>query len=299
MAPVVPAVPDPAAGPDEVLPQEVRTATRHTRRAPPTRRIQPGDRICGECGEGNPATRKFCSRCGESLTSAAVAKPRWWQRLRPRRGPKTVSAAKRPTAAKRGGGQRSLGKRVFIRVRRYGFVVVLLCGVLTAAYPPLRTVVVGKIGEVRTSVSNLFGGAVLDPVRPAAVHATTTQTQAHPAKAAFDGFKNTYWAAPWGTDVKQPAVTVDLGEATVLGKVIVTSGAADDFVGHNRPSILVFTYSNEKSDTITLRDTPEPQEIALRNGLAAEVVDIQVLQVFETKGASDVALTEIEFFGAG
>jgi hypothetical protein len=50
---------------------------------------------------------------------------------------------------------------------------------------------------------------------------------------------------------------------------------------------------------VTLRDTPEPQEISLGSGFAATVVRIQVVQVFETAGAGDVALTELEFFGAG
>ena len=281
-----------------MLPQDVRPTAKHAKRTPPTHKVRPGDRVCGECGEGNPVTRKFCSRCGESLTTAEIVRPRWWQRLRPRRGPKTVSSAKRPTASKHGG-KRGLGRSVASKVRRYGFVVVLLCGVVTAAYPPLRTFVVNKISDVKTDVSNALGGAVLNPVHPAAVRPTTTQTSAHPAKAAFDGFKNTYWTAPWSPQAKQPSVTVDLGKATVLGKVIVTSGASDDFVGHDRPSILLFTYSNEKSDTVTLQDTPDPQEISLRNGLAAQVVDVQVVQVFETKEAKDVAITEIEFFGAG
>ncbi len=65
-------------------------------RQPPSRTIVPGDRICGECGEGNPAQRTFCSRCGSSLASAVVAKPVRWPRLRPRRKHTHLEAGSRP-----------------------------------------------------------------------------------------------------------------------------------------------------------------------------------------------------------
>ncbi len=178
-------------------------------------------------------------------------------------------------------------------------VVVLVSGLVVGVYPPLRTFVLDKARGVGTAATAVLGTA-LSPVRPTGIAPTDTELEGHPAKAAFDQFKNTYWAAGWqrGGGV-QPAVSVDLGKVTALAKVIVTSGASDAFVAHDRPSILLFAYSNEKSDTVTLTDTPEPQEIALTNGLAAKVVRVQVLQVFESEGAQDVALTEVEFFGVG
>jgi hypothetical protein len=284
--------------PDEVLPQEsdpVRTAVRTVA---PTRALRPGDRICGECGEGNAPTRKFCSRCGESLAAATTVRPPWWRRLR-RRGPRSVKATDRPRNDKKGKNGKSGRRPVGTFVRRYAFVVVLLFGLATSVYPPLRTFVTTKAGEARAGIARVIGGATLNPVRPTSVAKTTTESPGHPASAAFDQFKNTYWAAPWGNDAPQPTVSVDLGKPTALGKVIVTSGAAGDFAGHSRPSILLFAYSNEKSDTVTLRDTPEPQEISLGSGFAATTVRVQVVQVFETAGADDVALTELEFFGAG
>src|SRR6185503_18170276 len=63
---------------------------------PPTRKILPGDLICGECGEGNPPARNFCSRCGSSLKAAAVAKRHWWQKLIPHRKRKAMEAGARP-----------------------------------------------------------------------------------------------------------------------------------------------------------------------------------------------------------
>ncbi|MCS7477120.1 discoidin domain-containing protein [Umezawaea endophytica] len=289
----------PDAGPaaEEVLPQEARPAPRTVRRVPSTRAIRPGDLICGECGEGNVTTRKFCGRCGESLSSATTVRTQWWRRLAPRRGPRVVPAAKRPKPGAAVG--RRPGRRIGTFVRRYTMVVVLVCGLVVGVYPPLRTFVLDKARGVGTAATAVLGTA-LSPVRPTSVAPTDTELEGHPAKAAFDQFKNTYWAARWDrTGGVQPAVAVDLGKVTALAKVIVTSGASDGFVAHNRPSILLFAYSNEKSDTVTLTDTPEPQEISLANGLAAKVVRVQVLQVFESEGAQDVALTEVEFFGVG
>jgi hypothetical protein len=282
---------------EAVLPQEVRPRKPAVRRAPPTRKVRPGDLICGECGEGNPSTRKFCSRCGESLAAAVPATTPWWHRLRPRRGPKVVKASKRPTAVRSGSGRRA-GRKVGVAIRRYSAVVVIGFALLAGLYPPLRTYLVNKVGDAKASISRTLA-TTLNPVRPSAIAATDTELPDHPAKAAFDQFKNTYWAAPWTPNGKQPTVSVDLGKTTALAKVIITSGATEDFTAHHRPSMLLFAYSNEKSDTVGLKDTPEPQEITLRNGLAAKVVKIQVLQVYETQGATDVALTEAEFFGVG
>jgi hypothetical protein len=81
---------------------------------------------------------------------------------------------------------------------------------------------------------------------------------------------------------------------------VITSGATDNFLAHDRPSIIVFAYSNEKSDTVTLQDTKDPQTIVLRNGLAAKVVHIQILDVYQAaNNAPDVAVNEFQFFGAG
>ncbi|MFG1648172.1 NADase-type glycan-binding domain-containing protein, partial [Amycolatopsis sp. NPDC049252] len=283
--------------PEEVLPQEVAPAAPPApARAPSTRRIQPGDRVCGDCGEGNPPNRNFCSRCGESLSTAAVARTPWWRRLRPRRGPHLVSPADRP--AKRGGNRR-LGRRLIRGVRTYAFVAVLAFGLLAGIYPPLRTAVVDRVTGVRTWAAGLISGATLSPVHPTAVHPTGTPVPGHPATAAFDGFSDTYWLAPWAPNGPQPSVTIDLGKPTALAKVVITSGAGGAFVAHDRPSIVVFAYSNEKSDTVTLKDSKEPQEVTLHNGLAAGIVHIQILQVYPAPDATDVGVTEFQFFGVG
>jgi hypothetical protein len=209
-----------------------------------------------------------------------------------------VTSAKRPKAAGRGGNLR-LSRRLVRGVRKYAFIVVVAFGLVAGIYPPLRTAVVNEALGVKSWATNLVSGATLGPVHPTAVHPSSTQLPGHPATAAFDGFSNTYWLAPWTPNGTQPSVTIDMGKPTALAKVVITSGASGAFVAHDRPSIVVFAYSNEKSDTVTLKDSKDPQEITLRNGLAAKLVHIQILQVYQAPNATDVATTEFQFFGAG
>jgi hypothetical protein len=290
-------VPERAAGsaePGELAPQAVKPRRTAVRKTAPTRRLRPGDFICGECGEGNAPTRKFCGRCGESLATAEHVKVRWWRRLTGRRGPKVLKAGQRPARPGSGKGRRA-ARRTGRRIRAAIGAVMLTFAVLAGLYPPLRTFVVEKFTDAKNELTGLVSKAY-DPVRPPSVHANA-ELPDHPGAASFDQFKNTYWAAPWSSE-HQPALTLDLGRTAGLVRLIVTSGASDAFAAHHRPSIVNLSYSNEKSDTVTLRDTPEPQELPLTNGLGAQTVKIQILAVYETQGAADVAVTEFELFSA-
>lgn len=181
------------------------------------------------------------------------------------------------------------------KVRNTVWVVVLGFGLLAGVYPPLRTDVTERFNAVRRDVLGLVD-QTFEPVHPDNVTANA-ESPGHPPGAAFDEFKNTYWAAPW-TET-QPVLTAELDGSVNLVKVIVTSGASDDFTACNRPSIMNLAYSNEKSDTIMLQDTPKPQEFTLSEGLGAGTVHIEVLQVHAAEGATEVAVTEVEFFELG
>ena len=282
--------------PPELTPQSSPVRVRPVRRTESTRRLRPGDLICGECGEGNEPTRKFCCRCGESLAAAERVKVRWWRRLaRWRRGPKVLPSGRkaRGRAGRAGRSPRSVARGVFRKIRTYAFVVVLVFGLAAGLYPPLRTYLLQRLDAVKQDVASVAEQA-LNPARPTSVVADA-ETPEHPAALAFDQFTNTYWAAPFERGAT-PGVTIDLGKGTALVKVIVTSGASDEFTARHRPSIVNLAYSNEKSDTITLKDTREPQEFALTNGLGARTVHIKVLAVYPADGAGEVALTELEFF---
>lgn len=277
------------AEPEELAPAAAPAVTRPVRRAAPTRRPKPGELICGECGEGNLPARKFCGRCGEPLASAEQVRVPWWRRLRRRRA-KVLRAGSRPGRDAKGRGR---VRKVIRKIRTYAFVVVLGFGLLAGFHPPLRTYVTDRFDALRKQVSGVVE-QTMDPARPVRVTASTESPE-HAAKLAFDQFANTYWAGPFDRNAP-PSITADLGGTTALTRVIVTSGAAADFTALHRPSIVVLSYSNEKSDTVVLKDTPEPQEFKLSNGLGARTVRIQVLDVFTAEGAVDVAVAELEFF---
>ena len=75
VAPIVPPLPqprEPADQPTERTPQATRELAAAVTKTKPTRRLRPGDLICGQCGEGNPPVRRFCGRCGDSLDRKSV-----------------------------------------------------------------------------------------------------------------------------------------------------------------------------------------------------------------------------------
>ncbi|OLR93084.1 hypothetical protein BJP25_19240 [Actinokineospora bangkokensis] len=282
------------AEPAEVLPQEAAPKIAPKRLAEPSRKPVAGDLVCGECGEVNGPTRKFCLRCGEALTTAEVVRAKWWRRLFRRRGVKLVSADKRPTKATAGKGKR----RVF-EVRRKARVVIAVgitaFSLVAGFYPPLRSWIVDTVDGWRSKVDTALE-KTYDPVRPAKVTASG-EVPGHGPALLFDSFSNTYWAAPWSED-RQPITSADLGGTKALVKVVVHNGAGADFAKHPRASIVNLSYSNEKSDTIILKDTPDAQEFTLTNGLAASSVKIEVISVYPAEGNADVAIAEMEFFSA-
>ena len=85
-----------AQTPEAMKPQVAKKQAKVIQKTKPTRRLKPGDLICGECGEGNPPARKFCSRCGTSLEAAKLVKKKWWQKLIPKRKVKTLEVGERP-----------------------------------------------------------------------------------------------------------------------------------------------------------------------------------------------------------
>jgi hypothetical protein len=245
--------------------------------------------VCGDCGEGNQPTRKFCGRCGHSLADALVVRVPWWRRVFRRRGPKVLAAGKRPANVAVAGAGRRAGQVV----RRGFWVVLLVFGLLAGLYPPLRTVVNERVQALRDSVVKA-AEKTFDPVRPVSVTASAESAE-HPGKAAVDQFTDTYWSAPWSRG-GQPVLTLDLGKPTTLVKLIVTNGAKNEFAARSRPSIIVLSYSNEKSDTLLLKDKPEPQEFTLTGGIGAQQVRVQVLDVYPAEGTTEAALTELELF---
>lgn len=281
-----------------VAPQKVRVRPAPVGKTKPTRRLQPGDLICGKCGEGNPPTRKFCSRCGDELATAQVVRRRWWQKLmfwnRPR---KPMAAGARPGQR---GSRKRVGTRIFAvyqKVWRIAGVVLLLASLVYLFVPPARDYVNNAMGNPVTAVKDRVTRIVnptYSPVRPEQVVASA-EVPEHEAGKAFDQYNNTYWAAPWDAQA-HPRLTVEFGRPVTLSRLIVTPGASDEFIASHRPMAVHLVYSNNQSDTIRPQDGAEPQIFELANAKDVTRVEISVIEIYQAADAPNIALTELEFF---
>ena len=94
--PTAPVVPSPTPGatarvePTAMQPEAVKPAATRARPGVSSqdcagpRIVNPGDLVCGQCGEGNDPSRRFCRRCGASLAAGDGIRPlpwyqRWWR----------------------------------------------------------------------------------------------------------------------------------------------------------------------------------------------------------------------------
>ena len=139
---------------------------------PPTRKIVPGDLVCGACGEGNPPARNFCSRCGTTLRDAEVAKRSWWKRLIPHRRRRSLEAGARPwkagdgsTKRRRGGGKLAA---VYVKLRPIVAAALLVAGLVVGFQPDLRSKFTGKVSDARDSLMRRIQPRYA-PLQPVAV----------------------------------------------------------------------------------------------------------------------------------
>ncbi len=298
-----PATPVPAASvtPDEPLsrrPTSVAPAIARPRPGPRTlehaTRRQPGDLICGQCGEGNDPARHFCRRCGNELDEAIAIQLPWYRRVLNRLvGGHTREAGWRP---RRVGAPNVTG--VFVRVVRLAIGVLLVVGILAfLLVPPFHATVVNKTTGAFTAVRKIVHPNY-DPVYPVDATATSA-TPAHPAKLAIDRTLGTYWAASAAD--KAPVLVLQFSAPVDLAEIGFTSGASgaaptDAFLGQPRPHLVHLVFSNHYTTDVMLRD----QDAAQFNAVDAKQVtsvEIHVLSVYAPVGASPsaVAVTEVEF----
>ena len=278
-----------ARPPERVRPREVRPVV-----APPVRRYNPGDLICGQCGTGNDPQRKFCRTCGNTLATAVVARVPWYRRIF-RRRPKTYAAGERPLGMATGAqpGRRPRRRSPLGRILGIAFLLIFAVGLVGyAVLPGVRNTVNGAVGGVVDQVRRIVAPE-LTPVNPTGATATA-QVGGHEAVRAIDGFTNTFWAADI-TTTPQPTLTLTFERPADIARVLITSGAAGNFEGQPRPRQIRLTFSDGSVSEIELRDEAEPQshDVGARQVTSANV---QVLSVYGGLEGSAVSITEIEFF---
>ena len=278
-----------------MAPQAMRERTaRAAVKQAPTRRLQPGDLVCGDCGEGNPPNRKFCSRCGTSLETAVAVKTPWWRKFIPKRKPKVLQAGTRPGR----GGVRTKSRRaaalakVFPTIRRVVAVVVLLSGILYGAFAPVRGWVNDHVIAVKTKISRIISPQ-FDPVHVNGFNATA-QVKDHEAGKAVDGFTNTYWAAP--ATGREVVLILRFNQKVDVDKAIVHSGVSANFQSTNRPQKLHIVYDTGKTYDVDLKDTPDQQEVAIGKGHGISSMEIHITSFYTSVKSGNVAITEVELF---
>lgn len=259
-----------------------------------TRQAQPGDRICGNCGEANDPARKFCRRCGTTLVNAKVVGERglpWWRRLFTRK-PKQYAAGERTKsmtseAARSAGGGSRIG-RVIQAVVLLAIVASMAGYIALPSFQgAVNSALSGAVGQITRIVN-----PSLTVIRPVSV-TTSDQLKDHPVGLMFDTYKNTDWRAAG----QQPSATVTFAHKFGLGALIVYSGAADKFTDTRRPAKLMLSFSDGSSTTVDLQDVNTAQTIKVeKNG-----IDGFVLTVVATNGPADqpVVISEIEVFAKG
>ncbi len=281
--------------PDALEPQLAQRRTVPVKRQPPTRKLQPGELVCGDCGEGNPPTRKFCSRCGGSLAEAAIVKTPWWRKLLPRRGAKVRKSGDRPKRKGRGGKTRT-GVAVgatFKAVRRIVAVALLIGGILYGVMAPFRGWVNERAQAAKSGVEDVFFPDY-EPVHEVEAPQSPVQEPEHPGINAVDGLFDTFWAAPVAG--QQPVLVIKFDGPVDLAQLIVHNGDAADFKGKLRAKQLHLVYSTGKTTDVNLTDQPDPQTFEIENGEGAEFVEIHVASTFKSVNGTSMALSEVEFF---
>lgn len=285
---------------EEVAPQATRRRVAPVQKTKPTRRLEPGDLICSQCGEGNAPTRKFCSRCGNELAEAEVVKPKWWRKLlfwQRLRRPKVLEAGTRPGQA---GTKPRMGRRIFKlyrKVRTVMALIVFVGGIIYLFVPPARGYVNGwvasPVNAISKRVDKTFNPKFV-PVRPTQATASA-EVPDHTAAMSVDKFNNTYWAAPFDA-ANFPRLTLTFDKPVTISKIIVTSGADEQFAANHRPLLLHLVYSNNQSDDIRPVDGDQPQTFELVNAKDITSIEVDVTEVFRAQDATHVALAELELF---
>lgn len=293
-----------ARTPEAVQPQDVKS--RPKVKQPPSRKILPGDLICGACGEGNPDSRKFCRRCGEPLAEAEVAKARWWKRAFTR-NKKVRRAGERPD---RSAGRRAVGSKARIfrgkvlgrlaDARRLIAMLALLGIGVGFTIPSTRNLILDTGGDalnrVRRIVSPTYSNIPIDPARVAA----SSSTPDAPATQAADSNTLTFWEA----DPSDPraSVTVVFVEPTDLQHVLIHPGKQENggkvVRPDPRPRQVLFRVTDTAGAITevpaTLADEDGFQKVDLKVGEAVSVETV-VVDCFPDPVLTVCPVTELEF----
>ncbi|HEY0471822.1 MAG TPA: zinc ribbon domain-containing protein [Kribbella sp.] len=245
-----------------------------------------GSQICGGCGMPNQPTRRFCAKCGFSLVDAKlIRKAAWWRRALGREQVYAAGTRIRP----------GTGRRKFRGATRLGVVLALVAGAGILAGPQR-----GLVERGIHFVQNKAAGPIqVRLVTPKASGVSGKQS----AQLAFDGAKNTFWAAPragrGATAV--PYLTGSFAAPVKLVAFGIYPGVSEEtpkFVAGPRPAEIEVTVTTGTGPVVKrfpLEDVPKSQQFDFA---VNDARSIQVA-VIRSKAPSRTVLTaiaELEFF---
>jgi hypothetical protein len=317
IAPTGPVTSDPTAGarqPSAQLPGAPTARPKPvTAKQAPSRIVNPGDLVCGQCGEGNEPTRKFCRRCGGTLAEAAAApKVGWFKRTFSRKDkqPAALAAGSRPGRDGSGGGggkgaaksaRIAKGKALggFASFRRVLALLAMVGIGTTLAVPSLRTTVTDKASSILSSIKSKVNPSYTG-VSPNPEGITATgETPGHEAKLAADGIKNDYWLAPADTAIAK--VTMPFTTPERVDLILVYSGAQEkpeDFKAVPRPKDLfvrlVDTKGKETTKQFTIEDKADFQKLKI-SSKDVVLAEVTIQSCYPDPAVKVCAISELEF----
>jgi hypothetical protein len=297
---VAPSVPDmavtkpqPAAQPEALQPTAMKPAapkrvTKPIAKTKPTRRLEPGDLICPQCGEGNDPVRKFCSRCGESLAIAETHKVKWWQRIFHRKPKSRDHPSKASVKPKRG-----LSATTVAGARKVLTTVAIVAAFAIALVPNFRSWTNDHVVQPARDKWHAIATKDFAPVHPSGA-LSTAQTTDNPAGFAIDSAGDTFWVAP--ASAGEAVLVLAFDQPVNLDKARIQNGARDQFSAFSRAKDLHLVFDTGKTADVTLKDQPDQQNVTIHNGHGVKAVEIHIASTHSAIGNPDVALTEIELF---
>ncbi|MCB5168502.1 discoidin domain-containing protein [Streptomyces bambusae] len=243
---------------------------------------RPGELVCGQCGVGNQAVRRYCRRCGELLADAVVVpQPPWWRRVFARKPKVQARAGERPV------------RRQWRRPRFVLPVLVLLA--LVAVGYALR----GEAGRAVEAVRDRTGKT--EQVH--AVRVTASSALAgHPGGLAVDGTTDRYWAPAGVSSGEGQFLDAVLGGPVRLTDLVVYGGAspvAEKYLTQARPAALRVTVTSADGGLtvkdLRLADAAGKQTFHVPVSDAVRV-RVAVLAAYGAGPGRHLALAELEFF---
>ena len=297
--PVAPApvAPGPVA-PSAVKPGVVKARPTPKAKAPQQKVINPGDLICGQCGEGNDPIRKFCRRCGASLLHSVAFVPPWYKRaiLRLRKR-KVRAAGERPKMRRRAFGGAGGGwiSSIFTKIVALAIIVFIVLTFVGPFHKTIKHRLSVWYHDVKNAIHTTY-----DPVHPVGATATSAVT-GHPAANAIDNASNTSWEAGGSRSGLGETLTITLQSASNIDKIGFINGdndTPDAYLTEPRLETVLVTFKSATASTsksITLSDTATFQSF----GVSAKQVTsltVTIESVYASAQGQNAALTEVELF---